>query len=1339
MQRLLILGMAMVFSLLLFGVSPSKILAQEVRDDSMLAQNQTVAPQIKSKPGQQVKPQALSVAVSTAKLSPANTPPETSPNTLPKQNANKASNAGQEPKPLTKRLRIPDKGVTVHYPEDWSITPGRFTNAYELRNVPESKRNTPEALRSAQIFIFTEQRTSHEDALRRLAHIAGEVDAPTTYLKIGGWPALQYSYVAPMEQRGNRDRHETSAMGLRITTAIAAGDTLIRIDGRLQPGASKGVENQILAISRAVVFATVGKPSQVDKEIENLRKGSAVKSGQKQGVAGAPAATKPDQNFTEVPGAESSELPGLTTRVNNTNGRDSEIEMAVSTDGRNIVIGNNSRDYMFSNDGGRTFNTGVVPPSGGANGDPSLAFARSGAFYYAYIGFPTATQCSTAINRSTDNGQTFPFQAHAVLRDDTMGTMSFPDQEHIAADRFNQGPMGDQIYSVWRDFTGGNCANVSGPVVPSIVCSQDNGANWTGVAAIGAGDFPRVSVGQDGFVYAVWRSGANLMLNKYSSCANGLAVQPGFPVVVDPAVVNVDCPIPGLDRCNGRNTLSSHLAAVDDTNPNHVYVAYAVNTVPGVLGNENVLIRDSLDGGLTWPAGRVVVANSGVVAKRFMPWVCTAGGAAYVSWYDRRNATAANNDITDFFGGSASLDLIGNLKAGPEFKISEVSDAHCAAGWPSGVDNMNDSESCSIQPQLGGRCLDAMGNGSGNPCDFSDGGCPMGETCQVQRGSPKYGDYNGNACAAGRFFAAFASATSPPGITPASTDIDVFFFSKVVSAPQIQVPGPISFGDICVGSTGTQTLSVCNTGKTDLEINSITSSNSEFAVTTPSSGYPVVISPDFCFPFQVTFTPSSTGNKTTTLTINSNDSVNPAVQVQANGAGTRQAIDTLIPNSGDYGLVCVGSFKDQNLTINNSGGCDLVINSVTSIGADASQFVVAGDNIYPITVAPGTSVQIPIRFQPTSIGNKSATIRVNNNDPVSPNKDVPVSGHADPGDIRVTGSTEFGDVCGGTQAEKSVSICNVANACDLHVTSVALTNAAGDGPCADFTIVNNPFPATVSHDFCVPLTVRFTPTSAGPKQCRLVISSDDPDTPVVVKIVTANTPLASIDVSPDQSFLPEVVQSIGFCTTLQPFPISNKGNCPVKVTDVSIVDNDPNFGLSALPSFPINLQPGHTIGDGDLQTVFKPLAPVARERAAVLSVTYESDPITHTLTTETRDLCGEAVNTGARVLVRSAGVPLAFVESIRLNRINANRNRNNVDTVDNARNLELQTFTYPAGSACTAFQYHREYGTASNPIQLLPGSYTVTATAIVNGRRRSKTVAFDVQTCDFNPTVVVDF
>jgi len=108
------------------------------------------------------------------------------------------------------------------------------------------------------------------------------------------------------------------------------------------------------------------------------------------------------------------------------------------------------------------------------------------------------------------------------------------------------------------------------------------------------------------------------------------------------------------------------------------------------------------------------------------------------------------------------------------------------------------------------------------------------------------------------------------------------------------------------------------------------------------------------------------------------------------------------------------------------------------------------------------------------------------------------------------------------------------------------------------------------------------------------------------------------------------------------------------------------------------------------------------------------------------------------VLVTEGGVPLAIVESIHLQRLTANRNRNLLDSVDNAKNLALQTVT-PA-SPCGAFQFHREYGTVSNPIQLATGSYQVTVTTrLSTGKRAKKTVGFSVDTCGFNPNIVVNF
>ncbi|HYE16360.1 MAG TPA: hypothetical protein VD968_18120, partial [Pyrinomonadaceae bacterium] len=753
--------------------------------------------------------------------------------------------AGQRPrhvrKPLDKTHAIRGKGVSLRYSENWSVAPRRFANMDELIDVPPGHLHSKPL--TSKIKITTEQRRSHEEALRRLEEVRTGLGAPaSSYLTVGGWPAFQYRRVEERPSPGDKEELRRPQFKddkmLRITTVVAAAELLVRLEAALPSDADPELIEETEAISRSLTFSSSADSRRTRDELARLRMAKPAQPAAAVASARPPAEPPAaEKNFTPVSGGASKTAtlplneadlaplrqeeypePGLTQRV--ITGRFGELEIAVSPNGRNIVIGQQSA-FRSSNDGGQTFPfNGTIAFSGG---DPSLAYGRSGNFYYAGIrggcqaadaAGPAGYSC-TGMARSTDNGQTFPIVANAVVCPNQttppatpLANACFPDQEHIAADRTNSAPGGDQVYSTWRNFDATDQD-------PGLVCSQDSGINWTAPITVGTGAFPRINVGQDGFVYVVYLDGGNYMLNKYSSCATGLAPQPGFPVVVT-ARSPVNCPFAGHDRCD--QNPSSQTIAVDDTNPNHVYFSYSENT--GNPNNENIMVRDSLDGGLTWPAARVAQVSSGVNGKRIMPWVCTTGGEAFVTWYDRRAATpcatppcAANNDLTDYYAGRVRLDLGGNLVVGNEIKLTEVSDPWCASGWPCGTRGTNSSESCSVQPQLAGFCctgLDANGNcvGSGNRCDFNPDTCTGGETCQnIGGGCPKYGDYNGNACAAGRLFAAWASATSPPSVTPASTSIDIFYTSKLVGdVPQIQVPGSVAFGDACVGATATQTL-----------------------------------------------------------------------------------------------------------------------------------------------------------------------------------------------------------------------------------------------------------------------------------------------------------------------------------------------------------------------------------------------------------------------------------------------------------------------------------------------------------------------------------------------------
>ena len=92
--------------------------------------------------------------------------------------------------------------------------------------------------------------------------------------------------------------------------------------------------------------------------------------------------------------------------------------------------------------------------------------------------------------------------------------------------------------------------------------------------------------------------------------------------------------------------------------------------------------------------------------------------------------------------------------------------------------------------------------------------------------------------------------------------------------------------------------------------------------------------------------------------------------------------------------------------------------------------------------------------------------------------------------LAVTGSGTFGNVCAATTAQQPITIANVG-ACNLNVTSVTVDNGVG-GQCGDFTIRNNPFPNTLSHDSSLPVTEAFTPTSGGSKAGSLRLRGPGP-------------------------------------------------------------------------------------------------------------------------------------------------------------------------------------------------------------------------------------------------------
>jgi hypothetical protein len=309
------------------------------------------------------------------------------------------------------------------------------------------------------------------------------------------------------------------------------------------------------------------------------------------------------------------------------------------------------------------------------------------------------------------------------------------------------------------------------------------------------------------------------------------------------------------------------------------------------------------------------------------------------------------------------------------------------------------------------------------------------------------------------------------------------------------IPDAGDFGDACQDAFVDEILTIDNSGFSALLIWNITASSPGFQ--TPGvASYPLAVAPGGSIDVIVRFKPAAVGPTAGTITIFSNDLFSPHT-VTVTGTGVAPRLLLGIADSGNFGNVCVGSFVDEPLVVNNAGRCTLSLNSITS---SSSEFLVPAILSYPIAVAAGASLSLPIRFQPTGLGPTppGTLITVNSNDPGGP-RSIQVSGNAPAGHLAVTGSTFFGGVPACCREERVISICNVGD-CKLHVSSVAFKRKS-----RHWKLINNPFPATLHPGSCLAVVIRYKATEKFPRSCDLVITSDDPTTPVKTLEVVATT------------------------------------------------------------------------------------------------------------------------------------------------------------------------------------------------------------------------------------------
>src|SRR2546423_1726193 len=148
-------------------------------------------------------------------------------------------------------------------------------------------------------------------------------------------------------------------------------------------------------------------------------------------------------------------------------------------------------------------------------------------------------------------------------------------------------------------------------------------------------------------------------------------------------------------------------------------------------------------------------------------------------------------------------------------------------------------------------------------------------------------------------------------------------------------PSSISFGDVEVGTSSTQTLTFSNAGGTSLTISQAALSGTGFTMVGQS--FPVSLAPGQSSNLGVQFAPSAVGSMSGSVSLPSNAHNSPTI-ISLAGSGAQAASGQLSSNpaSINFGNVVVASGSVQTVTLTNTGNSPVAISQATVSGAGFS-------------------------------------------------------------------------------------------------------------------------------------------------------------------------------------------------------------------------------------------------------------------------------------------------------------------------------------------------------------------------------------------------------------------
>ncbi len=323
------------------------------------------------------------------------------------------------------------------------------------------------------------------------------------------------------------------------------------------------------------------------------------------------------------------------------------------------------------------------------------------------------------------------------------------------------------------------------------------------------------------------------------------------------------------------------------------------------------------------------------------------------------------------------------------------------------------------------------------------------------------------------------------------------------SYPQMIVsPQDYDFGSVVVGSSRKQFFEIRNDGFSELSISEIKFKAKEFTINlsdgnSPCGNPPFNLQPGNRCTFSVTFSPQKDKQSKASIEIKSNDPSSNKFKLQITGKGRYQnPVISVSPESYDFGVILLGSYKEKEFYIENTGEKPLNIYQTKLKG---KSFAITQNTCSSLTLQPGESCSFTVRFLPQKDKREKASIEIKSNDPENKKLKVQIygSGKSEASILKLEPDgavIDFGKQKVGDKVKKVIKILNSGNV-TLKIYELKFKSKgnfsvdlnSGDRPCSKSKDIS-----INSKDYCT-FGVSFEPDDVDKFESYLEIKSNDPN------------------------------------------------------------------------------------------------------------------------------------------------------------------------------------------------------------------------------------------------------